>query len=119
VRADILCSYPEPNGNVRRPHKTTITEVAARVARLERTITAMSEIESLKEPNVEAKPRPTVPLVETCKDKAQSPSDYPAGEVLVQVGDRSRYFNEFLLARVVEEVISPFHGVAFPNKAWM
>jgi hypothetical protein len=49
VKADLLCCYPGPERASRRPHKTTITDVAARVAQLKRIITAISSGGSQKD----------------------------------------------------------------------
>ncbi|KAH7075321.1 fungal-specific transcription factor domain-containing protein [Paraphoma chrysanthemicola] len=101
-RADVLCYYPSPEQNVRRPHKTTISDVSARLARLERTIVALSNIPATNQDLTPPDPPatddfnsidPTGPLVEGASSE----------EKLVQGDSSSRYINDALLSRVIEE----------------
>jgi hypothetical protein len=64
VKADLLCCYPGPEWATRRPHKTTIADVAARVAQLERIITAISSGGSQKDSNDRSIPALTPSLGE-------------------------------------------------------
>lgn len=95
VRADVLCCYPGPERPGRRPPKFTIAEVAARVTRLERTITAIS--------NNESNSAHKSPSAEADISETQAVADSPE-ELLVQDGYSTRYINEVLLSRVLEEV---------------
>jgi hypothetical protein len=99
LRADVLCCYPAPERISRRPQKTTIAEVAVRLARLERTITAISN---------GASTQPDSALGPSHGSEAGTSESrnagWPPDELLVQDGYSSRYINEALLSRVLEEV---------------
>ncbi|KAL3422001.1 fungal specific transcription factor [Phlyctema vagabunda] len=101
VRVDVLCCYPSvQERSERRHHKTTITEVAARLARLERTITALSKDAPAKESN--GQPAESLLAGEVTGD-VQNQESSPKSEFLVQEGGTSRYFNEFLLSKILTE----------------
>jgi hypothetical protein len=79
--------------------KATIGEISARLARLERTITATTK-------------GTATPDVEIVLDLAVARSErgYPpiivgsSAELLVRDGDTSRYINEVILSRILDEV---------------
>jgi hypothetical protein len=94
----VLCCYPEVEQRRRQPQKATIVEISARLARLERTITAIAK--DTATPDVDVVPDVAVPRSETA---------YPAtvgspAELLVRDGDTSRYINEMILSRILDEV---------------
>jgi hypothetical protein len=98
VRNDVLCCYPEVEQRRRRPQKATIGEISTRLARLERTITAITK--GTAAPDVDVVPDVAVP---------RSERGYPAtvgspAELLVRDGDTSRYINEVILSRILDEV---------------
>lgn len=106
ARTGVLCSYPGPEEPPRRPHKTTIADVSARLARLERTVQAMSHGYQAHESHDDN---------DRSISTAQSPERFATPEepalpesssngVLVKGRSSSRYFNEILLSRVLEEV---------------
>lgn len=95
ARADVLCCYPGLERPGRRPPKHTIAEVVARVTRLERTITAIS--------NNESNSAHKSPSVEADASEIQTVTGSPE-ELLVQDGYSTRYINEVLFSRVLEEV---------------
>jgi hypothetical protein len=101
VRIDVSCSYPgtEPSG--RRPPRTSIAEVATRVARLERTITAMSN--GILQTSHETASAHTPSFARLTMSRTQTAEDATA-ELLVQGGYTSRYVNEVLLSRVLDKV---------------
>ena len=105
TRADVLCCYPAPERVGRRPQKTTIAEIAVRLARIERTITAISDGTSIQSDSNLNSASALRPLHES---KAETNETQKAGwlpdELLVQDGSSSHYINEALLSRVLEEV---------------
>lgn len=104
VRGDILCCYPGTERPSRRPPKSTVAEVAARVTRLERTITAISNNSfHTQSRNVETSSAVKSPSAEADVSETQSVADSPE-EMLVRDGYSTRYINEVLLSRVLEEV---------------
>lgn len=105
VRADVMCCYPTSEPPGRRPPKSTIAEVAARVARLERTITAISNNAFNVDSNATSTTAIKSPSSEADTSKAQMVGDSP-DELLVQDGYSTRYINEVLLSRVLDEVSS-------------
>lgn len=103
VRVDVLCCYPGPEQSSRRLPRSTIAEVAARVTRLERTITAISKDTTHVDssPYAESDSKSSPGGVSPCETSV--PRECP-GEVLVQDGLSTRYVNELILSRVLEEV---------------
>jgi hypothetical protein len=88
VRADVLCCYP-PKRTSRRPHKTTIAEVAARLARFERMIMAISNVASHTDSNGKSISALTPPLGEVVVIQTQTVGVSPE-ELLAQDGYSSR-----------------------------
>lgn len=108
ARMGVLCSYPGPDASLRRPHRITITDVSARLSRLERMVEAMSR-------DYQRQGRD-----DQSTTTAQSPDNFEAAQeptpqepssngVLVNGGQSSRYFNEVLISRVLEEVRAILH----------
>jgi hypothetical protein len=97
-RADLLCCYPAPQRKGRTPHKLTITDVAARLARLERTVNAISNNTESSSETSEKKPRRIGDNVE--RSNASTPQNE---EFLVRDGYSSRYVNEDLYSRILDE----------------
>jgi hypothetical protein len=112
ARQRVLCCYPGLESTPRRPQKTTISDVAERLAQLERTVRAISSTD-FKPHNSNEDDKYTVntPL----ENLPVADEGAPLSGVLVQSGDSSRYFNEVLLSRVLEEVLIDF--LAKHNKA--
>lgn len=105
LRADVLCCYPAPERNSRRPQKTTIAEVAVRLARLERTITAISNGASTQpDSNLNSISALGPSHGSEAGTSESQNAGWPPDELLVQDGYSSRYINEALLSRVLEEV---------------
>ncbi|KAL2862528.1 uncharacterized protein BJX67DRAFT_385550 [Aspergillus lucknowensis] len=100
TRMGILCCYPGPEETPRRPHRTTISDVLARVARLERTVRALSR-DSAHYDSVE----PSIPVAQASPETAiaSGGSGHTSGGVLVRGKRSSHYFDEILLSRVLEE----------------
>jgi hypothetical protein len=105
VRVDVLCCYPSQQQNERRPHRTTITEVAARVARLERTITAISKsapLAALSQDGDDALPISS--RGEVNQEDIQLEVTASIKELLIEGDGTSRYFNEGFLSGILAEV---------------
>jgi Fungal Zn(2)-Cys(6) binuclear cluster domain len=97
VRNDVLCCYPDVEQRQRRPQKATIGEISARLARLERTITAITK--STAAPDVEVAPDVAVPW----RERGYPTTVGSPAELLVRDGDTSRYINEVILSRILGE----------------
>jgi hypothetical protein len=99
----VHCCYPEVEQNRRRPQKTTIGEISARLARLERTITAITK--GTATPNLGHKSASDIiaPCSEVDMGKIPTVESSPE-ELLVQDGESSRYINEIILSRILDEV---------------
>lgn len=105
TRADVLCCYPAPERVGRRPQKTTIAEIAVRLARIERTITAISDGTSTQpDSNLNSALTLGPPQESDADTNEIQKAGWPQDELLVQDGSSSRYINEALLSRVLEEV---------------
>ncbi|KAN0091771.1 Fungal specific transcription factor domain containing protein [Hyaloscypha variabilis] len=102
VRNNVHCCYPEVEQNRRRPQKTTIGEISARLARLERTITAITK--GTATPNLGHKSASDIiaPCSEVDMGKIPTVESSPE-ELLVQDGESSRYINEIILSRILDE----------------
>jgi ribosomal protein L37E len=105
VYADILYYYPAPKRTSRQPQKTTITEVSAHLARLKRTITALSNgASSRPESDINSISAPTPSRGSEVGMTESRTAGGSHDELIIQDGYSSRYINEALLLRVLEEV---------------
>ncbi|KAL4781314.1 fungal-specific transcription factor domain-containing protein [Aspergillus varians] len=101
TRMGVLCCYPGPEKAPRRPHKTTISDVSARVARLERTVRALSHDSAHYDSH-----DPSIPVAQASPGTPTAAGGSPghaSGGVLVRGKYSSHYFDEILLSRVLEE----------------
>jgi hypothetical protein len=101
ARTGVLCCYPGPEPPTRRPHKSTIADVSARLAQLERTILAINNHSSPNTSGDDTAPDPRSTARVSMRGSKTGQSNE---EVLVQNGYSSTYFNEVLFSRVLEEV---------------
>lgn len=113
TRTGVLCCYPSAaEQSVRKPRKTTIADVAERLGRLERTLVAISSSSSDSplhnaahsplnhgQPHLPAETDGTGGDAEDLNEDASV-----AEEFLLHNGETSRYINEILISRVLEEV---------------
>lgn len=104
TRMGVFCSYPGPDPPPRRPHKTTIADVSARLARLEKRVDAMAH--GSQHTDDESQSTTTARSPEHSVAEEPTLTESSSNGVLVNGGHSSRYFNEILLSRVLEEVSS-------------
>lgn len=102
-RADVLCYYPSPEQNVRRPQKKTIADVSARLVRLERTISALTNGSATTQDITPPRP-PATDEINSNDPDGSFVVGVSSEEKLVQGDSSSRYFNDALLSQVIEEV---------------
>ncbi|KAK0105968.1 hypothetical protein ONS95_004477 [Cadophora gregata] len=102
-RADVLCYYPEPEQILRRPPKTTIADVSARLARLERTISALFNDPAITQNDTPPVGRPVIEDFNSLDLNTPSVESTASVEKLVQGNTSSLYYNEALISRVLEE----------------
>lgn len=106
TRAGRPCEYPAAGPRVRRPKKTIIADMSSRISDLERTLAKAQESNS-------SSPCPqwneSVTTTGQLKNALYSgPSDDRSrGDIVIQKGSSSQYFNEILLSRVIDEVPIP------------
>lgn len=81
----------------------TIGEISARLVRLERTVTAMTRGETILDTGNEATSDIIAPRSELAMGQSPAAESSPE-ELLVQNGDSSRYINEVILSRILDEV---------------
>lgn len=113
ARAGVLCCYPTGEQPARKPRKTTISDVAERLGRLERTLVAISSVESplpqgaiVDESTKNGSASPDLDQVANV-DESGSEVASVSGELLLQNGDSDAcYINDLLLSRILEEVCS-------------
>ncbi|KAG4434412.1 hypothetical protein IFR05_010108 [Cadophora sp. M221] len=103
IRADVLCYYPEPEQSVRRAPKTTIADVSARLARLERTISAIFNDPGVGQDANPPSGRRVIENFNSLEINTPSVDSAASDEKLVQGDTSSRYYNEALISRVLEE----------------
>lgn len=106
TRAGRSCEYPASGPRIRRPKKTIIADMSSRIAELEKSLAKAKDS------------GPTTPSPHWTESVASSgqlknalysgPSeDSSRGDIVVQKGSSSQYFNEILLSRVIDEVLRP------------
>lgn len=104
TRIGVPCLYPDPDSAFRRPNRTTISDVSKRLARLERAVQTLSHDFQSHNGNDQS----TV-TTGVSPDQLSPAEESTTGEssngVLINGGYSSRYFNETLLSRVLEEVL--------------
>jgi len=110
VRTGVLCCYPSSDKLNPRQPKATIADIASRLVQLERTIVAVSGDLATKDSTVNTSSRPQTPVHPDADDMSMSGNEdtQPAvmrDELLVHNEYSTRYINEILLSRVLEEVI--------------
>ena len=103
TKTGVLCCYPSAEQPVRRPRKTTISDVAERLVQLERTLYAISSTDS--QPDVGSPGDREGTAQPSKEDEVETES--VTEEFLLQNGDTSRYMNDLLISRVLEEVSLP------------
>lgn len=103
ARAGRRCEFPPSGPRVRRSKKTIIADMSSRLADLEKTLTDPRGSRS-----VTASPQDDQNLATSSRLQnalySGPPSNGPRGDVLVQKGSASQYFNEILISRVITDV---------------
>lgn len=111
TRGGVLCCYPAGDRPTPRQPKSTIADIASRLVQLEKTIIAVAgDPVHGRHSSTDHSPD----HAETREDDESKggihddpdPSNASVDELLVEHGSSSRYINEILLSRVLEEVIS-------------
>lgn len=115
ARLGVLCSYPEPDAVVRRPHRATISDLSERLARLERIVQAMSHDSNSHDGNDQSTASIGSSPNRSGSAEGLASQALSSTGVLVNGGHSSRYFNETLLSRVLEEVHSFFFQSLLKN----
>lgn len=112
ARVDLLCCYPEAKRNETRPQKMSITEMASRVARLERTIATLSSVASTAS-NGDAVSEHSSSWRMSAANEVEVAADPPCEELLLHDddGNSSRYVNEALFSRLLDGVRSSLENV--------
>lgn len=117
-RGGHVCSYPPKEPRRPRVGKTTMCEVANRIQKLEKTLSNIPPDRSFREPFRPASVSAPVSAVNSASTSAprrassnyQSPDQRkpadssPRGEILLEKGSSSQYFNEVLISRVIGQV---------------
>lgn len=111
TRAGRPCEYPPSGPRIRRPKKTIIADMSSRIAELEKSLAKAKDSE------------PTTPSPHWADSVANpgqlknalysGPSENSSrGDIVVQKGSSSQYFNEILLSRVIDEVLKPTENIS-------
>lgn len=110
TRTAVLCCYPSGENPGPRQPKTTISAIATRLVQLERTLTAISsDLVPAHGDHQDRLSRAETPVsgstpVNDGDDEREDYSPLATEEILVRDGHSSRYINEVLFSRVLEEV---------------
>lgn len=103
LRAGRPCEYPASGPRIRRPKKTIIADMSSRIAELEKSLANAKELDPIT-----PSPHWSEPVASSGQLKNalySGPSDHRSrGDIVVQKGSSSQYFNEILLSRVINEV---------------
>ncbi|KAH8649807.1 hypothetical protein BX600DRAFT_403681 [Xylariales sp. PMI_506] len=104
TRAWVLCCYPSQERTEPRKSRATISDVAARLGQLERTIIALSTNDFTQhDPDPPSATSTTsAPAASAASQDAEADSVSVEG-YLVKEGESSHYVNEVLFSRVLEE----------------
>lgn len=104
ARNDISCCYPGVKQIHHRPlQRATISEISTRLARLERTLSTITENGAT--PNLDRKPAAEIiaPRSDWATDEGLTAESSPE-ELLVQDGDISCYINEVILLQILDNI---------------
>lgn len=103
TRAGRPCEYPASGPRIRRPKKTIIADMSSRISDLEKTLSKAKDPKPLT-----PCPQWNEPVTSTGQLKNalySGPSNNRSrGDIVVQKGSSSQYFNEILLSRVINQV---------------
>jgi hypothetical protein len=100
IRSGVLCCYPPGEKHEIRKNRTTISDIINRLGQLERTIVAISSSDDQLRNHDSAQP-----VVESRSPDQDSATTTVSREgTLWDNGYSSRYVNDVLLSRVLEEV---------------
>ncbi|KAH8885868.1 hypothetical protein GQ53DRAFT_750931 [Thozetella sp. PMI_491] len=102
-RAHKPCVYPPVGPRVRRTRNTIISDMAGRIASLEKSLAEARAREAPSQTSSETESSTPSPALLA---SANRPSDVPERfqeEVLLQKGSSSQYFNDILFSRAIEE----------------
>jgi hypothetical protein len=105
------CIYPPRGPRKRRPKKTIMAEMAARISDLERSLAKTKEENSKESPSSlsVSSPGTTKNMPLTSLDAVDlSSSSRPSDDILIEKGSSSQYFNEIILSKVIEGVCIVF-----------
>ncbi len=111
TRTGVLCCYPSGDRAAPRHPKATIADIATRLVQLERTLVAVSS--DLVARDGSERPEPSLKGGGDTPDDDDDDDDGDGdgallpdakNEMLVHSGYSTRYINEILLSRVLEEV---------------
>lgn len=112
LRTGVLCCYPTAGQPARRPRKTTISDVAERLGRLERTLVAISSGDSING-SPTARSASLEPDQVDDVDNSDTEVASASGEMLLPSGDSNPYYiNDVLFSHILDEV---FLLIFFPG----
>jgi hypothetical protein len=105
------CTYPPRGPRKRRPKKTIMAEMAARISDLERSLAKSKEEGSKGSPGSisDSSPETTTQRPLSSSDAVDSSGlSRASDDILIQKGSSSQYFNEIILSRVIGGVCIVF-----------
>ncbi|KAG8420110.1 hypothetical protein J3459_011386 [Metarhizium acridum] len=126
-RGGHACSYPPKEPRAPRVRKATINDVATRISRLEETLTSIPGRQAshphahfLASPKTviagpHANPLSAAAAVGRKTSPAAVGSPHPGGEILLEKGSSTQYFNEVLVSRVVGQESNVRTALATPR----
>ncbi|EFY92528.1 C6 transcription factor, putative [Metarhizium acridum CQMa 102] len=126
-RGGHACSYPPKEPRAPRVRKATINDVATRISRLEETLTSIPGRQAshphahfLASPKTviagpHANPLSAAAAVGQETSPAAVGSPHPGGEILLEKGSSTQYFNEVLVSRVVGQESNVRTALATPR----
>lgn len=107
TRAGRPCEYPAAGPRIRRPKKTIIADMSSRISDLEKALAKTKDPDCLTKSSQWNESGTTTGQLKNALHPVEPSDDRSRGDIVVQKGSSSQYFNEILLSRVIDEV--PIH----------
>ncbi|KAK2606258.1 hypothetical protein QQS21_003306 [Conoideocrella luteorostrata] len=124
-RGGHVCSYPPKEPRAPRVRKATINDVATRISKLEKTLTGIpirADHGNVRElpasPRLVNTPASSNAQIASTPHSSSGPKHNarsPAGEILLEKGSSSQYFNEVLVSRIIGQESDVRTALATPR----
>lgn len=105
IRAGRTCEFPPAGPRIRRTRQTIIADMSSRLADLEKNLVKSSESSESSLPPSWGQPVATSRhQLKNAANSVPQSNNGSRGDIVVQKGSASQYFNEILISRAMNEV---------------